>query len=305
MESCIMNSSFFDFIMDHDFRGKVIRYVLDRACEGGGFCFYKLEEPNGSDTFYALSVLKMLGQVFRDSKTVEYLKSMQNDDGSYENIFMAFYSIKSLGILNVNPALEPTSYLQSHIKTYDIYLLPAEVTSIFKQMHILMDLCSSLGIRLDEHKKLSITDFILKYQNIDCGFGSPYSNLIETAQALQILRWLDYPVESTLARNFIVKCKNPVFGFVNVPGTSPSFLEYVHAGATASFILSHHPEYLAQCIEFIRACQNSNGGFSRATHTGIATLEDTYYAIHSLCLLTASLQAKGSPGKELAFSEET
>ena len=34
---------------------------MDRKCRDGGFCFYRLEEPNGLDTYSALSVLHLLG----------------------------------------------------------------------------------------------------------------------------------------------------------------------------------------------------------------------------------------------------
>jgi len=32
---------------------------------------------------------------FEDEKTVAYLQNMQNDDGSYDSVFLAFYSLKA------------------------------------------------------------------------------------------------------------------------------------------------------------------------------------------------------------------
>lgn len=42
-----------------DLKEKVIYYVKERKCNGGGFCFYRLEEPNGSDTYYAIHSLSL------------------------------------------------------------------------------------------------------------------------------------------------------------------------------------------------------------------------------------------------------
>ena len=71
---------------DH-LRQRVLDYVIDRQCRKGGFCFYKLEEPNGLDTYSALSLLNLLDVSFKDEKTVAYLQNMQNDDGSYDSVF--------------------------------------------------------------------------------------------------------------------------------------------------------------------------------------------------------------------------
>jgi hypothetical protein len=94
-----------------DFRGCIVRYVLERRCRSGGFCFYKLEEPNGSDTWFALSILDLLHCAFRDESTMNYLRAMQHPDGSYGGIYSAFYSIKSLSLLGVDPAEDPRPYI--------------------------------------------------------------------------------------------------------------------------------------------------------------------------------------------------
>ena len=40
---------------------KVEVYIMERLCENGGFCFYRLEEPNASDTYFAVLTLRHLG----------------------------------------------------------------------------------------------------------------------------------------------------------------------------------------------------------------------------------------------------
>jgi hypothetical protein len=88
-------------------RKKIFDYVEERRCREGRFCFYKLEEPNGSDTYYALSILDWLGVPQEDPRTVNYLQEMQHSDGSYDSVFAAFYSLKGLRLLNADPLADP------------------------------------------------------------------------------------------------------------------------------------------------------------------------------------------------------
>lgn len=269
------------------FRKAVIDYIMQRRCQqAGGYCFYRLEEPNGSDTFYALATLCLLDFPCRDEKTIRYLKGMQAADGSFESIFAAFYALKSLRLLNENTPYNPVQYVLRHIRIHHIENLPAEVASIFESLYLLSEICELLGIELDEDWRKKIVRFVRRYGNDDHGFGHPCSTLVETDQALTILDRLSCPVERTAIAHFIGKCEDPIYGFVNMPGTSPSFLEYVHSGVGASHRLSHDPLYRDQCIEFILACRNGTGGFSRTTNAGIATIENTYLAVHALALLS-------------------
>ena len=115
---------------------RILDYVIDRQCRKGGFCFYKLEETNGLDTYSALSLLNLLDVSFKDEKTVAYLQNMQNDDGSYDSVFLAFYSLKSLRLLNQESRHDPRPYILKHIRydRVDAEKLPAEITSVFKRM---------------------------------------------------------------------------------------------------------------------------------------------------------------------------
>jgi len=78
---------------------KVEVYIMERLCENGGFCFYRLEEPNASDTYFAVLALRYLGVDFRNDRTIDFLKNMQRMDGSYSSIYSAYYSIKVLKLM--------------------------------------------------------------------------------------------------------------------------------------------------------------------------------------------------------------
>jgi hypothetical protein len=266
---------------------RAIRYVTARRCRSGGYCFYGLDEPNASDTYYALSLLFLLGIDSRDDDTLRYLKSLQNEDGSYDNIFMAYFALKSLSVLQDKPEYDPTTYLKKGIMNcgLDPNGQPVGTISMFNSLHCLIDLCSVLDAELDEKITEQIIALILTFRNQDEGFGHTRSTLLETSQALESLKRLGYPVETLNAEDFIRKCEAPDYSLTGVPNTSLAYLEQVHGGLIACSILSYKPRYMEQCVRFIRDCQRNDGGFSR--RRGISTLEDTYYAIHSLSLVSA------------------
>jgi hypothetical protein len=267
-------------------RERAIRYVTARRCRTGGYCFYELDEPNGSDTYYALSVLALLGIASRDDNTLRYLKGLQQDDGSYDNIFMAYYAIKSLLILQDKPKRDSTTYLKEGVMNYalDPGGQPVGTISMFNGLHCLIGLCSTLEAELDEKITEQIIALILTFRNQDRGFGHTRSTLLEASQAVESLKRLGYPVETLNAEGFIRKCEVPDYGLTEVPNTSLAYLEQMHGGLIACSVFSYKPRYMEQCVRFVRDCQRNDGGFSRGR--GISTLEDTYYAIHSLSLIS-------------------
>ena len=268
---------------------RVIRYVLERKCLSGGFCFYKLEEPNGSDTWFALSILDLLHHEFHDEPTVKYLRAIQHPDGSYDSIYSAFYSIKSLSLLGVDPVEDPRPYILRNLGSYrfDARRLPAEVISLFKRTSFLVDLYESTGLDTGNDVHDNMIEFILRFRNDDGGFGHLRSTLHETSKALEMLRRLGYPLDGLGAESFIGRCETPVTGFTDIPHTSLGYLEFVHAGVLASHLLARRPHYSKQCTAFVLNCQNRNGGFSRTPHGGIATMEDTWHGVHALTMLAS------------------
>ena len=263
-------------------KGKAVRYVLERRCSNGGFCFYRLEEPNSSDTFFALSVLFLTGIEYQDKKALQYLKDRQLPDGSYESVFQAYYCVKSLKFFHDGPVADPASFLMRSLDIYDIHLLPAEVTSIFRKMYLLMDTCQSLSIQLSKVQLLKLRRFALQYHNYDGGFGYPCSTLCETMHAVKILQWLDYPLSGLMVKHFWESCQDSVYVFTNVPHTSLAYIEHMHAGIALAETLNCAPLNPGSCLEFIVGCQNRNGGFARTVNGGIATLENSWLAIDAL-----------------------
>ncbi|MBN2688414.1 MAG: hypothetical protein JXR85_09610 [Deltaproteobacteria bacterium] len=267
---------------------RLIDYTKTRRCRTGGFCFYRLEEPNGSDTYYAIAIFKILGVAFHDDRTIRYLIEQQDGDGSYRSIFSAYYALSGLYLMEEHPAYDPAAYLLGHFDHYrfDAECLPAEVTALFKRLVFFIRLCTGLGIDIPKKKKKEIIDFVLNFQRDDGGFGHGLSSLVETEQAASILQLLDYhPVKDLNIKEFIKSCETPVSGFTGVPKSSLTFIEYINSGIRASELVGYRPRYVDECFRFIVGCQTKTGGFSRGYGAGIATMENSYFAVDSLALL--------------------
>ncbi len=263
---------------------RTCRYILERQCQSGGFCFYRLEEPNGADTFYALATLHMLGKTLASEVTRRFLEGTQRADGMYDNLYQAYYAIRGLAYLRSAPKQDPRPYLETQIHRFPVE--NATLETQLKRLDILTDLCTGLCIEIPSEKREAMIDFILSYYNGDRGFGDPASGLLTTAYAVASLARLSYPVASLETVRFLRACEHPVHGFLDVPDMAPSFLEHIMAGAIASQVLGYTPRYLEACLRFVIHCQSTNGGFARAPG-GLPTLQDTYRAISTLIRLEA------------------
>jgi len=272
-------------VIDGATRAGILRYVRGRRCREGGYCFYRLEEPNGSDTFHAVATLALLGALGEDVETVSFLKERQLPDGSYESVMQAYYCILSLDIFGQRPRLDPSAYLLSQFETYDPDLVPVEVPSVFRKLFLVAAAWRRLGLAPPPDKRGEILSFLLRFRKDDGGFGHPSSTLLETCQALAVFRLLGADFPGPGAEAFLRACEDPVYGFLNIPGVRPAFLEHVAAGVGAAGLLGLRPRYTRGLINFVSACRTTTGGFSRTTNTGIATLENTHEAVGILAAL--------------------
>jgi len=179
------------------------------------------------------------------------------------------------------PDHDPKEYILKNLKTYSVDRVPPEKGSIFRKMAYMVEICSLVSIKIDKRVREEIKRFVIKYSNEDAGFGYENSTLTETMHALSILEELKVEYPRRNVRRFVETCRDPIYGFVNVPNASISAIEYIYAGVQLSERLRCRYD-TRRCIEFIDGCQRENGGFSRVPTGGIATIENTYYAIASL-----------------------
>ena len=127
---------------------RIINYIKERECKKGGYSFYQQEEPNSSDTFYAISIQNMLDNDLGDQeRTISFLKNLQNNNGSYFSIIQAYYTIKALLELKRNPLKSPNQFILDNLLEYRLRNLPAGV-SIYRKMYYLINLANMLKIPL-------------------------------------------------------------------------------------------------------------------------------------------------------------
>ena len=263
-----------------------IEYIQERRCRSGGYCFYRLDEPNAGDTFHALASLAMLDALpDNDVATRKYLYSFQNSGKHFSNVNVRYAVARSLLLLGEKIDEDPASWILPLLIPPRDGIRPVESSSLFEYLNLLTDLCTHLGVVIPSEKKSEIIAAVLHYQHKDMGFGYPVSTIIETADALTILAALGYSVSLTGSTEFLKQCEDPASGFLAVPGSKPGYLEHIHAGVLACSVLGYPSPLFVQCQEFIRKCCRDNGGYVRSMFGGSPTLENTWLALDALSMI--------------------
>lgn len=286
-------------------RETTIRYIAERRCGSGGYCFYRLDEPNAGDTFFALASLAILDALPQnDRATPGYLRSFQQHDGSFSNPNVGHAVIRSLAILGEHPQRDPADWILSSMTVPAATARPVESPSVFEPLYQLVSLCRLVDITIPADKKDELMRAVLRYRRPDTGFGQSYSSMIETAHALAILAALDNETILQPSIGFLRLCEDPNYGFLSVPNTRPAFLEHIHAGILACSMIGYRSPVLEPCEEFIRKCLRGNGGYVRSVFGGSATLENTYLALDTLAMIQEmhlqSVTARHEPGRKVA-----
>lgn len=262
------------------------RYILERTCPSGGFCFYRLDEPNPQDTYYALATLHLLGVSCGEERTVRYLRAMQHADGSYASLVQAFFVLLSLKYLDAEPLQDPAAGLRGLVDG----LLSGPAASgdirpaLLHELYQLTALYEALALQWQEEQRHAMLRLVHASRHPDGGYGAESATLLATYHAAAVLRRLGHPLASEKVAPYLRACEHPVSGFTGKPATSLCFLEYVYAGLALCDELSLAPTHREVCITFLGQCQTNAGGFARAP-LAAATLENTYFAIHGFDVL--------------------
>jgi len=96
-----------------ELKQRTLRYILDRSCLKGGFCFYRLNEPNPHDTYFALATLNILATPCDEQQTIQYLQAVQHSDGRFESMAQAFFVLSSLKLLKTPPLHCPNDGIET------------------------------------------------------------------------------------------------------------------------------------------------------------------------------------------------
>jgi len=267
------------------FHPNIMQYVQERRCPSGGYCFYRLDEPNAGDTFHALQILSLLGEKVRDEETVTFLQGLQHPDGSYSSHAAALFAGRGLQLLGAAPLYDVTPFITRNIPRISPETQVIESFSLFEPLYTWISLFLLHRIPFPEEWNAQITKTIPRFQGDSGGFGSQSGTLQDTWQAAEILVVLGYPRENLGISRFVWSCEDPEFGFLGKPGSRPPYLEHIFAGLRLSVLLGTAPRYAGACREFIDQCAHHSGGFVRSVFGGSPTLEFTARAVESLAIL--------------------
>ena len=268
-------------------RDKAIRYILDRLCPSGGFCYYRLDEPNPHDTYYALAALDCLGTPCRDGLTRRYLQALQGQNGGFSSLIQAFFVLSSLQLLHGEPLFDPADCLEAFTSRMLVRLEMedrAAETTVFQDLYRLAAVRRARWPGRQDGRADVLARHLRDRRQEDGGFGAQRSTLMDTCAAVAALRCLGQPLPAGTVTPFVRSCEHPVFGFTGIPGTALYFLEYLHAGLALCREIAVTPTYPEPCRSALLRCQTDTGGFARASRAS-ATMENTCLAVQGFAIL--------------------
>ena len=269
----------------------VLRYVDERRCDDGGYCFYRLQEPNAADTRYALAVRARLGPIPADPPTVAFLRSRQGPDGSFPNVFVADHALAGLALLGASPRHDPGPYLLSHLAVLGDHERPPDQLSALEGVRAAVEACGLAGVPIEGETAGAILQHVRSFRHSG-GFGTGQPTLAETADAVVVLTLLGRPDEAADASAFVAAAEYPRDGFI--------FLEPVAALVRASLLLRQPLRSPERVRAFTLGLRHPSGGFVRSRYGGSPTLEYTHLAVETLALLDELERVEGPSLRDLA-----
>jgi hypothetical protein len=232
----------------------------------------------------------MLGTTPEHRKdTIQFLQELQNVNGSYDSINVAYYCISALTNLGAKPRYDVRSFINSLERSHGGFGsldVDIETSSEFETTYLALFVLKLFGeIRSDK-----VIGFILGRMNSDgtFGSGSGYSILASVHFAVASLELLGYHVRS-LDRTveWLRHHELPNGGFTSDPrDTSYLVLEDTYYGLNVLHHLGVNSSHPQATLQLVNRFHNGNGGFRRSLFMGISTFESTFHALSCLQLLS-------------------
>jgi hypothetical protein len=264
---------------------QLVGYVESTRSDDGGYCFYRLNESNAADTFYAVYVLTALNRPVPEPElTADFLQQLQGSDGAFQSIYSADYVLRGLDLLGMTPLFDPDGFLHSQLKgTLNIVSQPYyELGTSFLQS--LGRAVALLALRHKEPSpavKTEVVKAVRQYKRPEGGFGADHASVYSTYNAVQALSFC--PVDCLAGvSQWIRRCEWKTGGFSQTPVNTPNYLDEIHRGLSILRAANERPRYPQETARFIGQLQNANGGFRRAVDSGISSLQNAYYALTAL-----------------------
>jgi len=270
----------------------VLRYIAERRCDDGGYCFYRLPEPNAADTRYALSVLASLDEVRPDPPTAAFLRSRQRPDGSFANVFVAGHALVALDLLGVNPLYDPGPPLLRRLRILQVLARPPEQASALEGVLAAVEACRLNGTPIDAETTDAVLRYVRLFRHPCGGFGAGQPTIAETADAVRLLLLLDRSAWAADAGAFVAA--------VECPGDDLIYLENAAAFVRGALLLRYRPKDPDVLRAFVLGLHHHSGGFVRSRFGGSPTLEYSFLAVETLAGLDALEMSDGPSLRDLA-----
>ena len=250
-------------------RHRLVEYIFQRQKEDGAFAACPSLPATVADTYYALSMLKML----------------DNGNGN-RFLFSRINGEKIRAFVRAHVPIRHSLPLRVRFFLQEIFQMVADDLVAEEEVPSYTDPCDDLdaGKKLnyenyyyarqlegDFQKSFQVADFHLA----DCTSRDVCFYLLSFAEAAkkrvaEIGDWLK-------------KCQNHDGGFGFFPGTT-SYIEYSDYCLFSLSILRRQPLHLRRAGQYILACRTGSGGFARSTKAA-PFLDASCHALHGLSCL--------------------
>lgn len=253
-----------------------VGYLRGRQSSNGGFCFYRwqgVDEPNLHDTWHAVAALALVGaEVPRADETMASLDGYMAT--SPEALYQRAFALDRMGCasrlgdrdLQRIRDLRPAAALAGNTP------IGARLGAVLHMLCLQRRFAAS-------QPDAAIADDLMALQR-DGGWGDK-PNLHDTCVALSALRALETCMPPAHTRGFVDALQVASLGFTVTRDSLSASLDTVCAGFGACALLDLPVRHRDDALDYLLACQSSNGGFAR-TPDALPNIACTHRALRAL-----------------------
>ena len=265
--------------LGRSFRRLVVNYIERCHLADGGYFFARIPPSSGTDTYFAVKSLALLGVKPQNPEAVASFFLRQIKEGTLVGITGIFNAVEVINELGqITDDLK--GYAQNQIMTWqnraggfgaleNIYI---EVSSELEETYRAVRILKAIGITFDEQV---VSGFVFSLLNRDGGYGrNRHSTLASTFYATEIYKLLGVDTQKLDRTGAYFRRREKIWRI--------QFIEDLFWLVEGLANLGERPIFPGRVIDFVLECQRQGGGFARATIMGIPTLEYTFYALSVL-----------------------
>ncbi|MDA8290067.1 MAG: hypothetical protein M0Z33_00050, partial [Actinomycetota bacterium] len=258
------------------------RYVLGRRTASAGYSFYRtpewgVDEPSAPDTLAAVESLRILRTEPPGAEaTVAWLRGLQEDDGSYPTLTIAWAAIRALVLLGASPARPVGEYLERVSRPVLARRSSADWTSALRDAARVMELAGLGYAPLGASGSWSCAELLGAARDPRGGWASPGADVVSTAHALRIAALAGFDVlEESGSGRLLGRCEDPRVGVRLSPRSGATSAGALLAGLEIGRAGRRAPRFPGAVAASLVLMQRPDGGIG-SRHRAISTLADTW-----------------------------